>query len=281
MIDAILEGILDFLTSEKFYLPVFTIAVAVVSYEIISKAIIKASKININNKIHGKIKSASAGYDKRKSTVIILINNIIKYILAIIAIIIILNLYGVNTKSIMASLGVAGAVIGLAFQGIIKDFLAGIFIIFDNAYAVGDWVVIDNFKGEVISVGLKTTKVRAYTGEVMILSNSSFSRVINYNLSPPKLYLKIPFSYDADIKKVEEVLDGLLIELKKEKWVKKAELLGVEEFGDSGIDYSLYVDCVMGQQHVIRRKLLRNIKVAFDEAGLEIPYSQLDVHLEK
>ena len=281
MIDAILEGILDFLTSEKFYLPVFTIAVAVVSYEIISKAIIKASKININNKIHGKLKSASAGYDKRKSTVIILINNIIKYILAIIAIIIILNLYGVNTKSIMASLGVAGAVIGLAFQGIIKDFLAGIFIIFDNAYAVGDWVVIDNFKGEVISVGLKTTKVRAYTGEVMILSNSSFSRVINYNLSPPKLYLKIPFSYDADIKKVEEVLDGLLIELKKEKWVKKAELLGVEEFGDSGIDYSLYVDCAMGQQHVIRRKLLRNIKVAFDEAGLEIPYSQLDVHLEK
>lgn len=281
MIDAILEGILDFLTSEKFYLPVFTIAVAVVSYEIISKAIIKASKININNKIHGKIKSASAGYDKRKSTVIILINNIIKYILAIIAIIIILNLYGVNTKSIMASLGVAGAVIGLAFQGIIKDFLAGIFIIFDNAYAVGDWVVIDNFKGEVISVGLKTTKVRAYTGEVMILSNSSFSRVVNYNLSPPKLYLKIPFSYDADIKKVEEVLDGLLIELKKEKWVKKAELLGVEEFGDSGIDYSLYVDCAMGQQHVIRRKLLRNIKVAFDEAGLEIPYSQLDVHLEK
>lgn len=281
MIDAILEGILDFLTSEKFYLPVFTIAVAVVSYEIISKAIIKASKININNKIHDKLKSSSAGYDKRKSTVIILINNIIKYILAIIAIIIILNLYGVNTKSIMASLGVAGAVIGLAFQGIIKDFLAGIFIIFDNAYAVGDWVVIDNFKGEVISVGLKTTKVRAYTGEVMILSNSSFSRVVNYNLSPPKLYLKIPFSYDADIKKVEEVLDGLLIELKKEKWVKKAELLGVEEFGDSGIDYSLYVDCAMGQQHVIRRKLLRNIKVAFDEAGLEIPYSQLDVHLEK
>ena len=50
---------------------------------------------------------------------------------------------------------------------------------------------------------------------------------------------------------------------------------------NSGIDYSLYVDCAMGQQHVIRRKLLRNIKVAFDEAGLEIPYSQLDVHLEK
>ena len=206
---------------------------------------------------------------------------VIVLIIAIIAIIIILNLYGVNTKSIMASLGVAGAVIGLAFQGIIKDFLAGIFIIFDNAYAVGDWVVIDNFKGEVISVGLKTTKVRAYTGEVMILSNSSFSRVINYNLSPPKLYLKIPFSYDADIKKVEEVLDGLLVELKKEKGVKKAELLGVEEFGDSSIDYSLYVDCAMGQQHVIRRKLLRNIKVAFDEAGLEIPYNQLDVHLEK
>ena len=73
----------------------------------------------------------------------------------------------------------------------------------------------------------------------------------------------------------------MLVELKKEKGVKKAELLGVDDFGDSSIDYSLYVDCAMGQQHVIRRKLLRNIKVAFDEAGLEIPYNQLDVHLEK
>ena len=173
MLDNIINGIFNFVTSDKFYLPVIFIGIGILSYEIVSKTIIKVSKINsyIGKNHHSK------GYDKRKSTVVGLINNIIKYLIAIIIIIMVLNIYGVNTKSIVASIGIVGAVIGLAFQDIIKDFLAGIFIIFDNAYAVGDWIKIDNFKGEVISMGLKTTKLRAYTGEIMILSNSSFNKV--------------------------------------------------------------------------------------------------------
>lgn len=272
------DAVFKFITSDKFYLPVIFIAVAVISYKIISNTIIKASKIN--NKL-GKLKINDKGYDKRKSTVIGLINNVIKYIIAIIVIILILNLYGVNTRSLLASLGVVGAVIGLAFQDIIKDLLAGIFIIFDNAYAVGDWVTIDTFKGEVISVGLKTTKIRAYTGEVMVLSNSSFSKVINYNLSAPKVYLKVPFSYDEDINKVESVLKRVLEEMKGEKGVKKYQLLGVESFEDSCIHYAIEIDCVVGRQHALKRLLLRNIKVAFDEEKIEIPYNQLDVHIEK
>ena len=211
MLDNIINGIFNFVTSDKFYLPVIFIGIGILSYEIVSKTIIKVSKINnyIGKNHHSK------GYDKRKSTVVGLINNIIKYLIAIIVIIMVLNIYGVNTKSIVASIGIVGAVIGLAFQDIIKDFLAGIFIIFDNAYAVGDWIKIDNFKGEVISMGLKTTKLRAYTGEIMILSNSSFNKVINYNLNTQKIYLEIPFSYDEKIEKIESILSSILIEIKK------------------------------------------------------------------
>lgn len=270
------EFLIDIITSEKFYLPVMFIAVGVISYEIISKTIIKVS--DINTKI---TKTHSKGYDKRKSTVVGLINNIIKYIIAIIVIISILNIYGINTKSITASLGIASAIIGLAFQDIIKDFISGVFIIFDNAYAVGDWVTIDNFKGEVIAMGLKTTKIRAYTGEVMSLSNSSFTKVINYNLNASKLYLQIPFSYEAKIEKVEEVLKKVLEELKKEKDVKGTELLGVDSFEDSCINYAIAVDCNANTHIGVKRKLLRNIKKAFDENRISIPYNQLDVHIEK
>lgn len=273
-----LKGIWEFITCDKFYLPVFIIFIAVVSYKIISKTIIKASKIN--NKL-GKFKKTDKSYDKRKSTVIGLINNIIKYIIAIIVVILILNLYGVNTRSLIASIGVLGAVVGLAFQDIIKDFLAGIFIIFDNAYAVGDWITIDTFKGEVISMGLKTTKIRAYTGEVMILSNSSFNKVINYNLGLPKIFLQIPFSYEEKIERVEEILNNVLLELKKDKDVKNVELLGVESFDDSNMKYSLDVDCTIGNQFRVKRLLLRNIKMAFDEAEIVIPYNQIDVHIDK
>lgn len=271
-----LEVIWKFITCDKFYLPVIFIAVGIISYTIISKTIVKVSKIN---DYIGK--SHSKGYDKRKSTVIGLINNVIKYIIAIIVIILVLNLYGVNTKSIVASIGIAGAVIGLAFQDIIKDLLAGIFIIFDNAYAVGDWIQVDNFKGEVISVGLKTTKIRAYTGEIMILSNSSFNKVINYNLNAPLIFLQIPFGYKERIEKIEEVLSKVLVELKKDKNVKKCELLGVESFEESCIKYSVSVECNVGTQFSVKRLLLKNIKLAFDDAGIVIPYNKLDVHIEK
>lgn len=272
--------ILKFITSEKFYLPVMFIALGVISFEIISKTIRKVN--NINERI-GKISKVqhSKGYDKRKYTVIVLINNIIKYIIAIIVIIAILNVYGVNTSNIMASIGIASAVIGLAFQDIIKDFLSGIFIIFDNAYAVGDWITIDGFKGEVIAIGLRTTKIKAYTGEVMSLSNSSFSKVINYNLEKPKLYLKIPFSYEDEIKKVEEVLTNVLNDIKSNSNVIKTELLGVDDFEESCINYAIAVDCKPNTQVLVKRILLRDIKLAFDENKITIPYNQLDVHIDK
>ena len=163
---------IKFITNKLFYLPFVYIIIGILVYILISKAIKKISKYNINNK----------GLDKRKTTIINLIRSIIQYIIAIIVIIMILNLYGVNTTSIIASLGVASLVIGLAFQDIIKDFLAGIFIIFDNEYDVGDYVKINGFTGEVVALGLKTTKIKAYSGEVMSLANSSFTEVINYNL---------------------------------------------------------------------------------------------------
>ena len=142
-----MDQINKIITSEKFYLPLLYIGIGIIVYYIISYTIVKVNIIN--EKVSNKIISKSN--TKRKKTVIGLINNIIKYIIAIIVIINILNVYKVNTNSILASLGIASVVIGLAFQDIIKDFLAGIFIVFDNAYAVGDCITVDNFNGEVIS----------------------------------------------------------------------------------------------------------------------------------
>ena len=103
----------------------------------------------------------------------------------------ILKLYGVDTTSIIASIGVFAAVIGLAFQDILKDLLAGISIIFDNKFAVGDTVEINGFSGTVIQLGLRTTKIKSFTGEIKSIGNSSFNEVINYSLSDAILYINI------------------------------------------------------------------------------------------
>ena len=90
-------------------------------------------------------------------------------------------MYGVDTSGIIASLGVAGLVIGLALQDIIADFVAGIFILFDDQYIIGDVVEINGFKGEVIGFGLMSTKIKNATGDVLIISNSSFKEVVNFS----------------------------------------------------------------------------------------------------
>lgn len=263
---------LKFIASEKFYLPIIYISVGVFVYFVLAKMIHGISKIDIKQ---------SKGLDKRKNTVIALVKNIIKYVIAIIVIILILDVYGVNTTSLIASLGVVTAIIGLAFQDTIKDFLAGVFLIFDNAYAVGDTVKINGFTGEVVSLGLKTTKIRSYTGEVMILSNSSFSEVINYNLNHSKVVIYIPVGYDINIEKLESVLREVKKNVEKEKDIYSMELLGIDSFDDSSIQYAIVIDCSPMTHFGGKRKTLREIKVLFDREGIEIPYNQLDVHIEK
>ncbi len=264
---------LKFINSAKFYMPIIYIIAGIIAYCIISKTIRNLSKINFKN--------VSKGTDKRKATVISLINNIIKYVIVIIIIILILNIYGVNTTSIIASLGAVSVIIGLAFQDIIKDLLAGMFIIFDNAYAVGDWVEINGFKGEVISLGLKTTKIKSYTGEVKIISNSSFIEVINFNLNHSKIIINVPFSYNTEIEKIETALNKVKEQIEKNKNVYSMELLGIDEFQDSSINYAIVLECIPMTHIGIKREVLKLIKITFDKENIEIPYNQVDIHIKE
>ena len=264
---------LRFITSKLFYMPIFYIVGGIIVYLVISKIINGISK-NINVK-------SSAGLDKRKNTIIDMINNIIKYIILIIVIIMILNLYGVDTTSIIASLGVISLVIGLAFQDIIKDFLAGMFIIFDNQYAVGDTIEVNGFKGEVIALGLKTTKIKAYTGEVKTLSNSSFNEVINYNLNPTNLLMYIPFGYDVKVERIEKILNKVGEEIKNNENVRDFQLLGIDSFCDSCMKYLVVINCKAMTQFGIKREVLRLVKCEFDKAGIAIPYNKLDIEIKK
>lgn len=263
---------LEFITSKLFYMPVLYIIGGVVTYIFVAGMINSVSKINIKG---------NKGLDKRKATIVSLIKNIIKYIIAIIVLLMILNLYGVDTTSIIASLGVFSLVLGLAFQDIIKDFLAGVFIIFDNEYAVGDWVKINDFTGEVVSLGLKTTKIKAYSGEVKALSNSSFTEVVNYNLHPTNLFMEIPFGYDVKLEVIEEILNNVREEILKVDNVIDFELLGINSFEDSYLKYAIVITCNAMMHYGIKRETLKLIKIGMEEKGVSIPYNKMDVVLKK
>lgn len=265
---------MKFLLNEKIYLPIIYIALGILGYIIIK---------NIINKIIKRIKTGSSvGTNKRRNTIVSLITNIIKYVIAILIILSILGVYGVDTTSILASLGIAAAVIGLAFQDIAKDFISGISIIFDNQYAVGDLVKINNFTGEVIEVGLRTTKIKAYTGEIMILSNSTINEVINYSLFGSNLVMDINVSYNTDIDKLEKVLLSLNDKIKDYEEVKgDITLLGVDSLASSSIVYKISIPCMPTTSFGLKRKMFKLIKQELDNNNIEIPYNKLDVNVRK
>lgn len=257
---------IDFFKSEKFILPIVYIIIGIVLLRLVSFAVKKISK----NKY----------IDKKRKTIISLIKNILKYVVYIFVILSILSVYGVDTSGILASLGIAGLVIGLALQDIIADFVAGIFILFDDQYTIGDTVEINGFKGEVIGFGLMSTKIKKATGDVLILSNSSFKEVINFSRHNTSLVITLDVSYDTDIDKLEKVLKDLEDDiLRLENVVGNYSLLGINEFSSSSIKYLVSLECNPNCQYQIKRDYLKLVKMAFDKNNIEIPYNKLDINV--
>jgi len=155
--------------------PLCIIFGAALVYFIISRIIKRIFKI--------KVKRVN---DNKKCTFMTLIINVVRYVIIIIAILLILEVYGIDTRAILASLGLVGLIIGLAFQDMIRDFIAGISIVIEGYYDIGDTITIGNFKGEVISLGMKTTRIKNENGDIRLVTNGTIKDVTNHSLKDKK-----------------------------------------------------------------------------------------------
>lgn len=216
--------------------------------------------------------------DKRKQTIVNLISNIIKFIIISISAFTILEVYGIDTKSFVASFGVVGLVAGLALQDLLKDFIVGVSIIFEGQYSIGDWISINGFKGEVIPSNLRTTKLKAYTGEIKMISNRNITEIINYSLGNTNFIIDVGVAYESDIEKVKEVLENLCIKLKKEYKLKNISCLGIQELQSSSINFRLAVESNYSEQFALERKIKEQIILEFNKNNITIPYNQVVVH---
>lgn len=265
-----------FIISEKIYLPILYIVGAFIIYFILSRIV---NKVLVINKIK---KNKSNIQKKREETIVNLIKSIIKYVIAIFALLAILGVYGVETTSIIASLGIAGAIIGLAFQDTIKNLLSGITIIFDNHYMQGDIVTINGFKGEVIELGLQTTKVKAYTGEVLVIDNNLVTSVINHSMYDTKLCLDIPVIKSVSIEKFEDILNNINEKIVNMKEVKSdIGLLGIEELNANNYVYKIEIECSANNQYSVNREFMKLLKEEYEKNGIDVPSEYLTIKNDK
>ena len=268
--DNVLKSLVAAFQNKMVYGPILTILIAYLIYNIVKSVLYKIED-----------PKKYSGYDlKRRKTVVDLITNFIKIFTIVIVLLVILNLFGINTTSIIASLGVASAVIGLAFQDTLKDVIGGINIIMDNYFIVGDIVKYNDFTGEVISFGFKVTKIKNLNNEVLTVANRNITQIINLSKEKAAVQVKIPVAYEEDIDKVEKVIDKILANIAKVEYVdsKTVQYLGVDELSDSSVNLLIRFISERDKQWGTKREALKIIKNELDKNGIKIPYQQIEVH---
>lgn len=226
------------------------------------------------------LKKAKYHSNKKALTLLTILTNVAKYIILAIALLMILATWGVDTKALVASLGVAGAVAGLAMQDMIKDFIGGADILTEDQFKVGDNIQVGNFRGNVISLGMKTTKIRAYTGEVKIIANRNISEVINYSVMSAICVVDVGLSYDNTVDQAEKVLQTAIDNAsKKVNYLKKpVTILGIEELTNDSVVYRVEAEVGAMKNFEFNRILLKEILKEAEANNLTLSYNKVDVH---
>lgn len=265
-----MEEFFKIIFRKELYLPLVYVIVGIIVYGIIKKLIRHIFSI----------KKYPNQNEKRTKTVQNLLENIMRYTIIFLVILSILTVFGIDIQAILAGLGIVGLVLGLALQDIIKDFLSGISIILENQYAIGDTIEVNGFMGEVIFLGLRTTRIQHFTGKVKILSNRNINEVINYNVANSLAIVDVGINYESKEEKVEAVLQKVAEQLTNSlpKIKGPVKVLGINELGNSAVTYRLTVETVPMEHYTIQREMRKQIKIALDQAKIKIPYPQIEVH---
>lgn len=208
-----------------------------------------------------------------------LLFSLLRYTVFIIAILVILSIWGVDVIPAIAGLGIVGLVIGLGAQRMIQDMIAGFFIVFENHYDIGDVVEVKGFRGTVLELGLKSTTLQHWTGHIQIFSNSQMSPVINFSRFYSQAIITFSVPYETDVKTMSSSLNEALVNFKSkhDDVISNALVLGVTQFLASGIEMTLTCQTKPNTQFSVERDLRQFILDQLKALNIEIPFDHIVV----
>lgn len=219
--------------------------------------------------------------ETRARTVCSLTRSILSYAAVLLSVYFGLRALGVDMTASLASVGVVTLIIGFGAQSLIEDVLTGIFLIAEGRYNVGDILVLDDFRGKVVDISVRTTTIEDAGGNHKIINNSEIRNFQNRSQKTSLAVSTVSVGYDADLRAVETVIaDALpaMFEENRAVFLDVPQYIGVEELGESGVVLKFIVSATEENVFAARRALNRSLKLLFDEKGIDIPYPQLTVH---
>jgi moderate conductance mechanosensitive channel len=249
----------------------------IIAILIITGLFIRVGKIAIRNFFKVRTRGPLRITERREATLMKLLENMLTYVVYFIAIMSILAAVAIDVKAMLAGAGIVGLAVGFGAQSLVKDIITGFFIIFEDQFSVGDYVRIGQFEGTVEEIGLRTTKIKGFTGEINILPNGSIVEVTNFSLYNSVAVLDIGIAYEGDIEYAEKVMQEYL-ETTTDRYpelVKTPELLGVQQFGASEVVLRIVAETLPMKHWYIGRKLRKDLKLLLDQHGIEIPFPRM------
>lgn len=235
--------------------------------------------------IDGVFNENKQGIEPRETRRLITLNNVVKTAAnACVWTVVILIILGqfMDVGSLLAVAGVGTLAIGFGAQGVVEDIMSGFVIVFENQFSVGDYVTIDETHyGIVETIGIRTSSIREFTGGLFIIHNGKIDRLVNYSKGHIKAAVDISVAYEENIDNVLEVLNAVcseVFESHEELFNTRPEVLGVTRLDPSGMVIRIISDEDATNKFQAEIILRQNIKKAFDEKGIEIPYNKSIVY---
>jgi small conductance mechanosensitive channel len=213
---------------------------------------------------------------QRAQTIGTLLKSIVSGVIVAIVVMMALSEVGVDIAPLIASAGILGVALGFGAQSLVKDFLSGIFMIFEDQYGVGDTVNLGEVSGTVEAVGLRVTRLRDVDGTVWYVRNGEILRVGNQSQNWSRSVLDIAVGYKEDVAKVRRILKEVAHALwedpdYRDKIIEEPEVWGVQSLGPDSVVVRVTLKTMPQQQWTVSREMRERVKTRFDEEGISMP----------
>lgn len=219
----------------------------------------------------------------RKKTVASLLDGLTRYATALVILIWGLSILGVNIAGIFAGLGILSIVVGFGAQSLVEDILTGIFIIFEGQYNVGDVIVLDDFRGTVRSIGVRTTCIEDMGGNYKIINNSDIRNLQNRSLEKSVAICDVGVAYRYGVDEILKLFSKKLPKMMERYpglFLGAPHCVGVQELAESAVVYRIIADVREENIFNAQRAMNADVKRILDENGVEIPFPQRTIHME-
>ncbi|WP_164215690.1 mechanosensitive ion channel family protein [Virgibacillus sp. YIM 98842] len=264
----------DYITGPELWAAITTGLIQILIIVILAVTVVRVARRVIYRLFSNRQKGPIRISQRRENTLKRLASNVVAYVVYFIAGIMILdNVLGFQVGALLAGAGVAGLAIGFGAQNLVRDVITGFFIIFEDQFSVGDYVAVAGIEGTVEEIGLRTTKVLSWTGEMNVVPNGDITQVTNYSVHNGLALVDINIPYESSVYEAEKIINEVAATLpeKYDFLLGIPEIIGVQNLDVSHFVIRVIADTKPGFQWAGERNIRKEMQDALYKSGIEIP----------